>query len=60
MTSQPSAQSQPVAEEQYPTRMEYVSPPHRLLMPLNVATKKLFGPGPSNMPPIVQNGLIMN
>lgn len=57
MTSQPSAQSQPVAEEQYPTRMEYVSPPHRLLMPLNVATKKLFGPGPSNMPPIVQNGL---
>jgi len=34
-----------------------IPPPHRLLIPLNIGEKKLFGPGPSNMPPIVQRGL---
>lgn len=34
-----------------------VAPPHRLLRPLHVNEKKLFGPGPSNMPPVVQEGL---
>nr|AAK26375.1 class V aminotransferase [Heterodera glycines] len=35
-----------------------VTPPHRLLRPLHINEKKLFGPGPSNMPPLVQEGLV--
>jgi len=34
-----------------------VPPPQRLLRPLHVNEKKLFGPGPSNMPPMVVEGL---
>jgi alanine-glyoxylate transaminase/serine-glyoxylate transaminase/serine-pyruvate transaminase len=35
-----------------------IPPPHRLLRPLHVNEKKLFGPGPSNVPPMVQEGLM--
>uniref|UniRef100_A0A183BM69 Alanine--glyoxylate aminotransferase n=1 Tax=Globodera pallida TaxID=36090 RepID=A0A183BM69_GLOPA len=35
-----------------------VAPPHRLLRPMHINEKKLFGPGPSNMPPLVQEGLM--
>lgn len=34
-----------------------IPPPQRLLRPLHVNEKKLFGPGPSNMPAIVVEGL---
>jgi alanine-glyoxylate transaminase/serine-glyoxylate transaminase/serine-pyruvate transaminase len=40
-------------QQQYTT----IPPPHRLLIPLNVSEKKLFGPGPSNMPGLVKHGL---